>query len=90
MLEELQDIVGEHYGTDFHGALQNDLRALISRGSSSTEAPLSDRSFTDLSEEIYTLLITRLHMDNGHQNFHPHQELSESSDSISVNPRAQY
>lgn len=86
LLEELRGIVEDHYGGDFHRALQNDLMALSSQSSPAVTITPSDRTFIDIPDDVYLLLVDRLRMDGGPQCFYPHQEFS--SDGISVNPRA--
>jgi len=80
--------VAAHYGSDFYGALRSDLLALGSQNGPSVTKVSSDGPFVELSADVYNLLITRLRLDGGSQQFHSHQ--MASSTGISVNPRAQY
>jgi len=88
VLEDIRGLVATHYGSDFHGALQNDLLALGSQKGPSATRVSSDRPFVELPTDTYDLLVGRLRLDDAPQQFSSHR--TASSTDTSVNPRVQY
>ncbi|KAH7908121.1 hypothetical protein BJ138DRAFT_1013395 [Hygrophoropsis aurantiaca] len=88
VLEDLKPIVQQYFHSDFRGTLLSDLLALGAQESRTEEPSMNNAPLTNLPDDLYGQLLSRINADSAPQVFYPHDSYSPYG--FSLNPSVQY